>query len=59
MLARFNEQKDAIYALYDRLPDLDPKYGKQTKQYLDDFYRIIDEPKAVRREFIAACREGA
>lgn len=59
VLARFNEQKDAIYALYDRLPDLDPKYGKQTKQYLDDFYRIIDEPKAVRREFIAACREAA
>ena len=27
------------------LPDLDPKYVKDTRAYLDEFYRVVDHPR--------------
>jgi hypothetical protein len=58
VFAKFNEQREAIYALYAEMPDLDAKVLKETREYLDQFYQTINDPKAVEREFQARCRGG-
>ena len=55
-LAVFNEQKEAIYALYQNEPLLEDSYRERTMEYLDGFYEIIDDPGKVRREIISKCR---
>lgn len=59
LLDRFREGRDSVYALYQSLPDLDPKYVRDTRKYLDAFYRVIDDPPSLRREFIQRCRPRA
>ena len=55
-LQLFQEQKDAVYALYTEQPQLDEKVRKKTIEYLDDFYEIIDDDKKVEREIVRDCR---
>jgi hypothetical protein len=55
VLARFNERKDSIYALYRGQEGLDPGRVRQALEYYDEFYRIINDPRAVRREFMINC----
>ena len=56
--APFNEQKEAIYALFREFEYLDEKVGERSIKYLDDFYETINKPKGVKREFLSACLEG-
>lgn len=58
VIAIFQEKKAAIYAVYDGLPDLDPKYVKDTKQYLDEFYRTLSEPRRMKAEMIDTCKRS-
>jgi hypothetical protein len=53
----FREQRDAIYAIYDSVPDLEPKQLKRTIEYIDEFYEILDDPKKIDREFLKKCRQ--
>jgi hypothetical protein len=55
VLAQFNAQKDAIYALYRGQDGLDPARVKQALDYYDDFYRTINDPRAARRVFTVNC----
>lgn len=55
ILAEFTARKDSLSALYGGQPGLDPKYVERTTKYLDEFYRVITDPRAVRREFIETC----
>jgi len=55
-VALFQEKKAAIYAVYDSLPDLDPKYVKDTKQYLDEFFKLLSDPRRMKAEMIDSCR---
>ena len=54
---RFNQQRDAIYALYQdsigRL--LKPKIVEETLKYYDQFYRTINDPRRAKREIIEDC----
>ena len=54
--ASFNEQKDAIYALYRAQQDLDPKRLERMLDYYDDFYDIINNEGKFRREILNECR---
>lgn len=58
VVALFQEKKDALYAVYDSLPDLDPRYVKATKQYLDDFYRVLSDPRRMKQEMIDTCKKS-
>jgi hypothetical protein len=58
VLARFRAAKDSIYALYRSVPDLSAREVRQALDYFDAFYRTINDPGAVRREFVRACRRG-
>jgi len=56
VLARFNEKKDAIYALYQNQPGLDEKTRTEALKYYDEFYKTINDPRAVQRDVIRSCR---
>ncbi|HEY9227376.1 MAG TPA: hypothetical protein VIP11_12055 [Gemmatimonadaceae bacterium] len=57
VIALFNAKKDAIYALYsDSLGKLlKPNTVKETLQYFDEFYRIINDQRAFKNEVVNAC----
>jgi len=60
VFAKFNAQKEAIYALYRGLESegLEPKRIDQALRYYDEFYKIINDPGATRREFTRTCQGG-
>jgi hypothetical protein len=49
---KFRENKSSIYALYTNTPGLGKIYIKRTIDYLDDFYKAIDDPKSLKTIFI-------
>ncbi len=53
--ARFQEQRDAIYALIGEQPGLDERTRHDLVRYVDDFYQILDDPSYREREFFARC----
>ena len=55
IFARFNAQKDAIYGLYRAQPWLEAKRVKQSLDYYDEFYRIINDAGATRRAMMTLC----
>ena len=56
VLRKFRDQRTVLYAVYGTLPDLDAKYVKDTREYLDDFYKVIDSPGLVKAELINNCK---
>ncbi len=52
VFAQFRALRPQIYALYENNATLQPNYIKKTIKYLDEFYAVINDPKAVKREFI-------
>ena len=57
-IAKFNEQKDAIYALYSDDPIgklIKPKTVEGTLKYYDEFYKTINDARRARREIIEDC----
>ena len=59
VLAQFRAKKDATLALYDSLPDLDERSRRDAKDYLQDFYAIINNPDRVKRTLLDQCIKGA
>ena len=54
-IARFDDQKDSIYALFRSQEGLDPKHAEQTLRYFDEFYRTLNDPRTANREFVRNC----
>lgn len=56
-IAHFKAKRDSITALYsDALGKLmDPGKVKETLEYFDDFYKIVDDSRRVKREMLDAC----
>ncbi len=55
-LARFRAAKDSIYAAVRAVPDLPERDVRNVLEYFDDFYKVLDNPGAVNREFVRSCR---
>jgi hypothetical protein len=53
--ALFNGLKSQFYAVYSGCPYLDPKTVKTLTEYLDGFYKTINNPKEVKKEFGYPC----
>jgi hypothetical protein len=58
VFTRFQEQRGSLYALYDTLPGLSSGYVKDTRRYLDEFFRVLDEPDRTSRELVRRCRSA-
>ena len=54
-IARFQEQRDAVFALINDQVGLDEKDQKRVVRYVEDFYEIIDSPKYVQSRLIKKC----
>lgn len=51
----FNQIKDSIYNVYKNCPLLSTKYVKFVTKFLDDFYKTINNRKAVESAFKKPC----
>ena len=51
----YNHLRTDIYKLYTDCPLLDIKYVKATISYFDDFYRTINNPTTLQKEFGYPC----
>jgi hypothetical protein len=54
-IALFNSLKDQFYGVYTNCPYLEPKSIKNITEYLDGFYKTINNPKEVKKEFGYPC----
>ncbi len=57
-IALFNEKRAAILAVYDDVPGLEPSIARSGREYIEDFYRIINDPRRVRRDIVGECEKG-
>ena len=53
----FNDLKNQIYNIYTTSPLLEPSYKKSTIKFLDEFYKTINDPKAIKDAFGYPCRK--
>ena len=51
------ERKDEIYALYQNSDLLDPKIKKNTIQYLDEFYEIVEDESKFSSNILESCKK--
>lgn len=55
-LNEFRQSKDEIYQTCNSVPGLSEKELKKVLKYMDDFFKIIENPKKVEMEFHGKCR---
>ena len=55
VFAKCNELKPAIYDLYRNAEFMDQKTRKSTLDYLDEFYKVINNSKLSEKEFLYPC----
>jgi len=55
-IERFVERKDAALALFSESDLLDERTRKSTVGYLEDFYKVIENPKKVQKKILDRCR---
>ncbi len=51
----FKENKAEIYGLWQSMDGLEPDRLKDTTEYLDEFFEILDDPDKVQREILDQC----
>ena len=56
MYQQFREKKEEFYDLWRQQPDLDQDRLKDTLEYLDDFFEILDDPGQIQDRMIDRCR---
>ena len=54
-VAVFDAARDDLYALFRNDPVLDKKTIDRTVAYLDEFYAVIDDPKALEKKIASRC----
>jgi|CXWL01.1.fsa_nt_gi hypothetical protein len=54
-IGEFKAKKAAIYGVLRGIKDLTPARLKEAETFLDDFFKTIDDPGAVRREIMRVC----
>ena len=57
IFARYNDAKPYIDSVYHSVPSLDPKLAKESIEYYGDFFKTINDPRAVKREIIDKCQK--
>jgi hypothetical protein len=55
VIAYYNSLKDSLYAVYTESELLDAGYIKSTVKYIDSFYKTLNNPRALKREFQYPC----
>lgn len=54
-LARFRKAQAEMMGVYDSVPALKPKSVSAAKSYLEEFFRTIERPPAIKKAFVDGC----
>lgn len=54
-VALFNEKRQAILAVYDEVPGFDPSLARDGRDYIEEFFRIINDARRLKREISVDC----
>ena len=54
--APIRAKRDGILALLDGMKDLDRTARSEMKDYLESFYRMIDKPESIKKNFVNGCK---
>jgi hypothetical protein len=55
-IARFQEQRAAILALFEDEPLLSTAAKRRTRKYLDSFFEILEDPEKLKKRVLEKCR---
>lgn len=53
--AQFNEQRDAIWALYEGMPELESGQRERALKYYEKFYATLNDPRKYQQEVVRPC----
>jgi hypothetical protein len=56
MAAAFRAKRGEMLALLDSMRDLEPDPRSEAKEYLESFFRAIEKPNAVKKQFVDSCK---
>lgn len=54
-VARFSQARETLYALIADQQELEPTVRESIAEYLDEFYEVLSDPRAVEREITGRC----
>ena len=54
-IQHFQTQRPRIMALFDSVPGLESDRARRMREYFDEFYEIIGEPRQIHRELSRVC----
>jgi hypothetical protein len=54
-MAEFKARKGEIYGVLRGIKELAPARLKEAESFLDDFFKMADDPRAIRREIMRVC----
>ena len=54
-IQHFQARRPAIMAVFDSVPELEEGRARRMREYFDDFYEIIAEPRRIHRELSRSC----
>lgn len=57
--ALFQSKRGEIFNVFANSTELSGRYKKKTLAYINDFYKILDDPRRVQREIIGRCYGGS
>jgi len=57
-LAAFRAKKADVMAVVDAVPDLDKASRRKAREYLEDFYRTINQPGSVKSQLVDKCAKN-
>jgi len=52
----FRDKRKDMLSLIDSLKDLDSSARSETKEYLEAFFRQIDKPESIKKQFVNGCK---
>ena len=53
---KFRDKRKEMLSLIDSLKDLDANSRSETKDYLEIFFRQIDKPESIKKQFVNGCK---
>ena len=57
--APFRAKRSEMLAVIDAMKDLDAPARGEMKDYLEAFFRTIDKPESIKKNFVNGCKNGA
>ena len=57
--APFRAKRSELLSVVDGMRDLDSSARSEMKDYLDAFFRTIDKPESIKKNFVNGCKNGA